>query len=55
MVTPGYAKLKEVITNHYVVVEPDKKKAAKIFPCVNRTISNTKKVLLDIHHNCVNK
>ena len=28
----GYAKLKEVITNHYVVVEPDKQKSAKIFP-----------------------
>jgi transposase-like protein len=51
----GYAKLKEVITNHYVVVEPDKQKSAKIFPWVNRTISNAKKVLLGIHHNCVNQ
>ncbi|SNA88603.1 transposase [Flavobacterium psychrophilum] len=34
----GYVKLKEVITNHYVVVEPDKQKSAKIFPWVNRTI-----------------
>ncbi|HFG0566715.1 TPA: IS1595-like element ISFps1 family transposase, partial [Flavobacterium psychrophilum] len=33
----GYVKLKEVITNHYVVVEPDKQKSAKIFPWVNRT------------------
>ncbi|HHT9021289.1 TPA: IS1595-like element ISFps1 family transposase, partial [Flavobacterium psychrophilum] len=51
----GYVKLKEVITNHYVVVEPDKQKSAKIFPWVNRTISNAKKVLLGIHHNCVNQ
>jgi hypothetical protein len=51
----GYAELKEVITNHYVVVEPDKKKSAKIFPWVNRIISNAKKVLLGIHHNCVNQ
>jgi hypothetical protein len=51
----GYAKLKEVITNHYVVVEPNKQKSAKIFPWVNRTISNAKKVLLGIHHNCVNQ
>ncbi len=41
----GYVKLKEVITNHYVVVEPDKQKSAKIFPWVNRTISNAKKTL----------
>jgi transposase-like protein len=51
----GYVKLKEVITNHYVVVEPDKQKSAKIFPWVNRTISNAKKVLLGIHHNCINQ
>ena len=51
----GYAKLKEVIANHYVVVEPDKKKSAKVFPWVNRTISNAKKVLLGTHHNCINQ
>ena len=51
----GYAILKEVITNHYIVVEPEKQKSAKIFPWVNRTISNAKKVLLGIHHNCVNQ
>ena len=51
----GYNKLREVITNHYVVVEPDKHKSAKIFPWVNRTISNAKKVLLGIHHNCINQ
>lgn len=41
----GYAKIKEVITNHYVVMEPDKQKPVKIFPWVIRTISNVKKVL----------
>jgi hypothetical protein len=51
----GYAKLKEVITNHHVVIEPNKQKAAKVFPWVNRTISNAKKVLLGIHHNCANQ
>lgn len=50
----GYAKLKEVISKHLVVVEPDKKKAEKVFPWVNRTISNAKKMLLGIHHNCIN-
>lgn len=51
----GYAKLKEVIAKHLVVVEPDKKKSAKVFPWVNRTISNAKKMLLGIHHNCINE
>lgn len=50
----GYNKLKEVITNHIVKIEPDKQKAAKIFPWVNRTISNAKKMMLGIHHNCIN-
>ncbi|MFV7237019.1 hypothetical protein ACNO7W_16365, partial [Flavobacterium sp. ZB4R12] len=36
-------------------VEPNKQKSAKVFPWVNRTISNAKKVLLGIHHNCVNQ
>ncbi len=51
----GYNKIKEVITNHYVVVEHNKQKSSKIFPWVNRTISNAKKVLLGIHHNCINQ
>lgn len=51
----GYAKLKEVISKHLVVVEPNKKKAEKVFPWVNRTISNAKKMLLGIHHNCINE
>ena len=51
----GYAKLIDVIANHYVVIETNKEKSAKIFPWVNRTISNAKKVLLGIHHNCVNQ
>lgn len=51
----GYAKLKEVISKHNVVIEPDKKKSAVVFPWVNRTISNAKKVLLGTHHNCMNQ
>jgi transposase-like protein len=51
----GYAKLKEVISNHYVVVEPNKQKSAIVFPWVNRTISNAKKGLLGVHHNCMNQ
>lgn len=51
----GYAKLKEVISSHYVVVEPNKQKSALVFPWVNRTISNAKKVLLGVHHNCMNQ
>ena len=42
----GYNKLKEVIKTHLVLIEPDKSKSAKLFPWVNRTISNAKKVLL---------
>lgn len=51
----GYVKLKDVIAKHDIVVEPDKTKSAKVFPWVNRTISNAKKMLLGIHHNCVNQ
>lgn len=51
----GYNKLKEVIKNHLVIVEPDKSKSAKLFPWVNRTISNAKKVLLGNHHNVINQ
>lgn len=51
---PGYNKLKEVIAKHHVVIEPNKTKSEKIFPWVNRTISNAKKGLLGTHHNCVN-
>jgi len=51
----GYNKLKEVIKNHLVIVEPDKSKSAKLFPWVNRTISNAKKVLLGNHHNVIHQ
>lgn len=51
----GYNKLEEVIKNHLVIVEPDKSKSAKLFPWVNRTISNAKKVLLGNHHNVINQ
>lgn len=51
----GYTKLKEKIANHEIVIEPNKEKSAKVFPWVNRTISNAKKILLGIHHNCVNE
>ncbi|TKT86501.1 transposase, partial [Dyadobacter frigoris] len=50
----GYKKLKEVIAKHNVVIESDKKKAAKLFPWVNRTISNAKRMLNGVHHNCIN-
>lgn len=50
----GYNKLKELLTGHQVIIEPDKKKSAKLFPWANRTISNAKKVLLGIHHNGIN-
>jgi len=49
----GYSKLKEAVSTHEVIIEPDKKKAEKMFPWVNRTISNAKKVLLGIHHNTI--
>lgn len=51
----GYNKLKEVIANHIVIIEPDKTKSAKQFPWVNRVISNAKKMLLGIHHNVINE
>ncbi len=51
----GYVKLKEKISHHKVVVEPNKTKSAKVFPWVNRTISNAKKMLLGTHHNCINQ
>lgn len=51
----GYAKLKDLICKHTVVIEANKKKSAIVFPWVNRTISNAKKVLLGIHHNCINQ
>jgi len=51
----GYAKLKEKIASHHIVVAPNKTKSAKVFPWVNRTISNAKKILLGTHHNCVNQ
>ncbi len=51
----GYAKLKEIIATHFVLVEPNKSKSAKQFPWVNRVISNSKKMLLGIHHNVINE
>ena len=51
----GYSKLKEVINHHQVLIEPNKKKSTIIFPWVNRTISNDKKVLLGIHNDCINQ
>ena len=51
----GYNKLEEVIKKHLVIIEPDKYKSAKLFPWVNRTISNAKKVLLGNHHNVIDK
>ena len=42
----GYNKLKELLTGHQVIIEPDKRKVAKLFPWANRTINNAKKVLL---------
>jgi ribosomal protein S27E len=51
----GYVKLKEKISHHQIVVEPNKTKSAKVFPWVNRTISNAKKMLLGTHHNCINQ
>ena len=51
----GYSQLKKVISKHEVIIEPNKTKAAKVFPWVNRTISNAKKILLGIHHNCINE
>lgn len=51
----GYARLKEKIAHHQIVIEADKAKAAKVFPWVNRTISNAKKMLLGIHHNTMNQ
>lgn len=47
--------MKKVISKHEVIIEPNKTKAAKVFPWVNRTISNAKKILLGIHHNCINE
>jgi hypothetical protein len=51
----GYARLKEKVAHHEVVIEPNKTKSAKVFPWVNRTISNAKKGLLGTHHNTINK
>lgn len=55
MIIQGMAILKEVIAKHCVVLEPNKQKSEKIFPWVDKTIRNAKKVLLGIHHNCVNQ
>jgi hypothetical protein len=46
----GYARLKEVIKTHEVVVVEDKKLIPKVFPWVHTCISNAKRLLLGIHH-----
>lgn len=51
----GYTKLKEIIATHLILVEPNKSESAKQFPWVNRVISNSKKMLLGIHHNVINQ
>jgi len=51
----GYNKLIDVIAKHHVIIEPNKTKAAKVFPWVNTVISNAKKLFLGTHHNCINK
>jgi hypothetical protein len=51
----GYVRLKEKISHRQVVVEPNKTKSAKVFPWVNRTISNAKKMILGTHHNFINQ
>lgn len=46
MLTDAYKlfnQLKEVIAKHKVGVEPNKTKSVKVFPWVNKTISNAKK------------
>jgi len=48
-------KVKEVITKHSVLIEPNKSESAKQFPWVNRVISNAKKMLLGIHHNVIDQ
>jgi hypothetical protein len=45
-----FNQLKEVIAKHNVGEEPDKTKSVKVFPWVNKTISNAKKELLGTHH-----
>ena len=51
----GYSKLKGKIAHHDIVIEPNKRKSAKIFTWVNRSFSNTKKFIWGIHDNCVNQ
>lgn len=51
----SYSKMKEIVANHKVTIEADKSKAAIMFPWVNRTISNAKKIMLGIHHNAINE
>jgi len=50
----GYRNLKSILAAHKVIYEPDKVKSAKLFLWENKTMSNAKKVLVGIHHNCIN-
>lgn len=50
----SYNYLKSVLEGHEVIVEADKSKSAKLFPWVNRTISNAKKSFLGTYHNAMN-
>lgn len=52
IITDGYSSynnITEVVENHQAEVAP-KEKAGEVLPWVHLTISNTKRLLLDIHH-----
>jgi len=51
----GYSKLKNVIEKHEVVIVADKTKVDKVFPWVHRAISNSKRLLVGIHHSVNSK
>jgi len=50
----NYNDLKVNLTNHKTVIAEVKKEASKILPWVHITISNAKRLLLDIHHSIGN-
>ena len=50
----NYNDLKDNLTNHKTVIAEVKKEASKILPWVHITISNAKRLLLDIHHSIGN-
>jgi len=50
----NYNDLKVYLTNHKTVIAEVKKEASKILPWVHITISNAKRLLLDIHHSIGN-